>query len=456
MRDKFSAYYVPTDEDLKSLWEKCDFILDANVLLNLYRYPGKARTDLINAFKAVKNRLWVPYHAALEYQQNRLNVIAEQKATFAQVRAILGDVVTKLHKELAAFQLEKRHSSIKPDEFIKGLSQSIDDYLATLSELEAQQQDVFQKNDPIRDQLHDLLTIGDAPKNQKEIDDLLKDAAERFANGVPPGYMDIDKDKQKDPVFTYSGITYERKYGDLVLWKQIIHYAKSKDKRFLVFITDDDKDDWWYRIDSQGLKTIGPRPELIDEIKRLGGVVHFHMYTSERFLNYARQELKLAISDESVSQVADVQASRRTSLRFPATLVENAVAVWLLSRYPNLEKSNSPGLDFVVKAPGNTIGVLVVGIADFPTTLGLLMKTKFAEQNLMHGLITRLHVVAANQGRLGTGAESISSVMNSYFERLGTNTIVTIGDVIAVPPGSTQLVFLPISTHGAGGKLIGG
>jgi len=82
MKKIFPGFYPPSDEDLKELWSKSLFVLDANVLLNLYRYPEKARADLLTVIRKIKDRVWVPYQAALEYQVNRLTVIAEQKEKF--------------------------------------------------------------------------------------------------------------------------------------------------------------------------------------------------------------------------------------------------------------------------------------------------------------------------------------------------------------------------------------
>ncbi|NJM11835.1 MAG: hypothetical protein HC889_08085 [Synechococcaceae cyanobacterium SM1_2_3] len=33
--------------------------------------------------------------------------------------------------------------------------------------------------------------------------------------------------------------------------------------KHIVFVTDDEKEDWWLTIESKGEKTIGPRPELL-------------------------------------------------------------------------------------------------------------------------------------------------------------------------------------------------
>jgi hypothetical protein len=67
MRKGFSGYYRPDEKEFSVLWKKCLFILDANVLLNLYRYPKKARRDLVKVLTLVNDRLWIPHQAALEY-----------------------------------------------------------------------------------------------------------------------------------------------------------------------------------------------------------------------------------------------------------------------------------------------------------------------------------------------------------------------------------------------------
>ncbi len=78
MKKKFFGYYRPNNDQFSELWKNCVFIIDANVLLDLYRSPTELRKDLIMLLKLISNRLWVPYQVALEYQQNRLNAIADQ------------------------------------------------------------------------------------------------------------------------------------------------------------------------------------------------------------------------------------------------------------------------------------------------------------------------------------------------------------------------------------------
>ena len=71
---------------VKCLWETAVFVFYANVLLNLYRYQSSTRDDLIKVLKKLSDRIWIPYHVGLEFGRNRLNVIAEQKKRFSEVR----------------------------------------------------------------------------------------------------------------------------------------------------------------------------------------------------------------------------------------------------------------------------------------------------------------------------------------------------------------------------------
>src|SRR5712672_2979276 len=108
MRDVFPAYYSLDKSKLKKLWAEATIVLDANVLLNLYRYPIQARDDLLSLLGKVSSRLFVPYQAALEYQRHRLDVIASQLKRFEDVRKVLQDVQGRLSGEFGRLQLKKR------------------------------------------------------------------------------------------------------------------------------------------------------------------------------------------------------------------------------------------------------------------------------------------------------------------------------------------------------------
>ena len=47
MRETFRGYYRLKDDDFNQLWDECIFSFDANILLNIYRYPKKPEKNFL-------------------------------------------------------------------------------------------------------------------------------------------------------------------------------------------------------------------------------------------------------------------------------------------------------------------------------------------------------------------------------------------------------------------------
>src|SRR5690606_1035128 len=109
------------------------------------------------------------------------------------------------------------------------------------------------QRDEIREKLEEIIgqCVG-SPPTQEYIAAICREGEQRFAAKMPPGFMDSAKGDGSNSVFSYGGISYESKYGDLFIWKQIIEYSLSDPGRYIIFLTDDEKDDWWLTVDSQG------------------------------------------------------------------------------------------------------------------------------------------------------------------------------------------------------------
>lgn len=358
MRHYFQGYYRPTDEQFAEIWQKAVFVLDANVLLNLYRYPAGAREELLGVLERVSDRVWLPFHAALEYQRNRLQVIAEQKKRFRDVREVLNNAKADLSANLNNMQLKKRHSSIEPDELIVGLDALTKDFFDKLDKQEESQQTVLDE-DPTRLKLDEFFSgkVGPPPVDQESLDSMYQEGEFRYARSTPPGYMDAGKGTDaEDDGFQYGGLAYRRKFGDLILWKQIIQYANDSNLECVVFLTDDDKEDWWWIVDADGKKKIGPRPELIEEIRRQSKVENFYMYNSEQFMRFAKQYLKAEVSDESITQVRDTArlGHLRQSMfggRRYYEMAEQSVLHWLSNGFPQtatIQRDRHSFPDFIV------------------------------------------------------------------------------------------------------------
>lgn len=92
---------------------------------------------------------------------------------------------------------------------------------------------------------------------QEEIYAWCDEGEKRYKDQTPPGFMDA---KKKDSV---------RNYSDLILWKEILKYAKTEAKA-VVFVTDDVKADWWESTDDGNTAF---HHKLLEEFSRQGRVL---------------------------------------------------------------------------------------------------------------------------------------------------------------------------------------
>ncbi|WP_306603007.1 PIN-like domain-containing protein [Azonexus sp.] len=286
MRNLFNGYYRPSDQQFDEIWKTGTIALDANVLLNLYRYSIDTRDRLISILKEFKSRLWLPHQAALEFHKNRLPVIFEQLDAYEKLESLLKNNKSDLEKKFADF---KRHPIIRIDSLASRLEKGFDSALKNLDEhrLKHPQTD----EDSILNTITELFDgrVG-APYDDERLAKIYKDGDIRYSKLKPPGYKDAQTKKD------------DGKFGDLIIWLQMIDYGKQT-KSPLILVTDDVKEDWWLRING---KTIGPRPELISEMQKEASV-DFYIYKTDQFMEYSNKFIKKSISTAALNEVRDVR-----------------------------------------------------------------------------------------------------------------------------------------------------
>jgi hypothetical protein len=290
MIEKFSEYYKIDDTELKKHWEKDIFSFDANVLLNLYRYTPKTRDAFFELLEKIKDRIWISYQAAFEYQKNRLNVINAQKEAYKEIRETLDKKKGEIEAKLNSF---KKHPYLQASELKTQIESAFQSIGRDLDKLEKTHPD-YLAEDPIWERLTKLLDgkVGE-DFSRETLDKVYKDGKRRFEENVPPGYMDLKSKKNEGD---------RALYGDLLVWKQVIEKAKNIESS-IILVTDDLKDDWWYKF--QG-KTISPRPELIKEYK---DETHkrINIYQADRFLELAYKNLKQSTNNEAIEEVRQIR-----------------------------------------------------------------------------------------------------------------------------------------------------
>lgn len=279
MKELFPGYCRKTEFEIKQIWENGIIMFDTNVLLNLYRYSDSTRETILDLISKFSKQIYLPHQAALEFNRNRYEVIAEQEKAYNEFL----EKISQIQKDLQSTNKPPFLSS-KVDKDLNTIFEKVG---AEVKESIGKYSD-FLKDDPIYSFISEL--FAGRITNSYTIDELQKiyiQGEERYKLKLPPGYED-EKTKEGD-----------RKYGDLVLWKQVIDKAKEL-KKDIIFVTDERKTDWWWKIKDG--RNMGPRQELVEEIKTQANV-NFHMYSSERFLSYGQSFLKEKINQHALEEI---------------------------------------------------------------------------------------------------------------------------------------------------------
>jgi hypothetical protein len=285
MKTQFPGYFSLTKQSISKLWDDGVFIFDANILLGLYRYSDATRKEFFSTLFAIKDRCWLPHQAVKEYFDNRLNVISKQEEAYADIVKSMDDMENK-------FKNAHQHPFLSP----RILDRLCKDFEIARTELQKSQSfhtDRINKDDILAEIEKIFCDRVGSPFVDDELSKILVEGEDRYKRSVPPGFRDGRKDDPSDPT---------RKYGDLILWKQILKKVHT-DKVSVIFVCDDRKDDWWLQFKG---KTLGPRPELVKEFVGIGGT-DFHIYSSDRFLEFAGEHFNRTVSKVAVSEMRELK-----------------------------------------------------------------------------------------------------------------------------------------------------
>lgn len=308
------TYKNLTKKDYENLWEKALFVFDTNVLLDLYRLPETASKDLIKILsdKKINDRVWIPFQVILEFFNNRTSTISSQKNKFNEVRRLVNNKIQEIENlysdfkiELDKLQIKKRHSVIDPDtcineELFKEPLGKLNSYISELDKLDEKHIDVTDKDD-LQNQILKIFKnkIGDPPTNN-ELEKIYKEGEERYKQNRPPGY----KDSAKPEIYYFEERKFIQKFGDLLLWKDLIKKAKDESLEFIVLVTGDKKEDW---LQEKRGKKLGVRVELLNEIYSIAETVKiFYICDTSNFMKNAKKLLDIDIKENSIEEINEL------------------------------------------------------------------------------------------------------------------------------------------------------
>ena len=297
--DAFPGYRRPSDSELEDALRTALVVVDANVLLNLYRYNESTRDDLLGLLRRVGDRLWVPHQVMREFWRNRLTVLAGRAAATDQVLAALAKQQRAADDALHQWAKTTALADADRDDLVGRVAALHDELEAAIRSHTPPSPDSpwVPGREPVLDALEALLggRVGAKPEPTRW-NELVKEGKRRVGAKEPPGYLDAGKEESALP---------EGPAGDYLVWAQAVHEAARRGAD-LLFVTGDEKEDWWWRYRSEFL---GPRVELVEEFAATALGRRLFMMRPVDLLRRAAA-LEVTVSDDSVSDVARVSESQ--------------------------------------------------------------------------------------------------------------------------------------------------
>lgn len=252
--------------EIKRLLESEYIIIpDTNVLLNLYRYSPEFSEFGLQCLQEVIDSIYLPATVRIEFGKHC-------RAAFSDMEKRINNAGKNTEQQVAAAR-NKILSSCEPlerlhfpevnvfrselESLLNRLAQTANEFFEERRGLELSSH-YWGGSDKVVELVKGIESynhVFPAP-SQEDIFTWCEEGQERYKKEIPPGFKDA---KSKDGV---------RKYGDLIIWKELLNFARTQSKD-IVFITDDVKADWW---ESENEKRIFHH-KLVAEFEKLDGLL---------------------------------------------------------------------------------------------------------------------------------------------------------------------------------------
>ena len=234
--------YTPSviDEATEAdLWRNAIIVFDTCALLDFYYMTVEYQRIMAEILTYLSDRIWLPAQVMAEYEKNHDSAMLKPKEEKYRAKDIQNNrLVDDLKKYIELWEKQYYHPYLGDDKLnkVKAALNIIEPKIAevkTIVAMEYQERrreiDAIGQNDVLNNVVH-TLHYG-VPFTFAEIKQIVEEGAFRYANLIPPGYKDSE---------TKEGI---HQYGDLIIWKEILRYAKNEN-RDIIWISNDTKSDW--------------------------------------------------------------------------------------------------------------------------------------------------------------------------------------------------------------------
>lgn len=286
----YDKFYLTQERQFK-LFDDALIVFDTSALLDLYYYSEKTQDSIFNTvFEYFKERLWIPERVKFEYIKNKDKVSNKPVLAYeGLLKSRSGsdgeytlkmcnyakdiksgkfkDIENQLKTLKERTSKSDKHPYISEEEYtdiekqIAYFSQNLETFISVMENFNKKFSEIVIgkireieaiEGDKVAETIERMFRVGDEI-SYEEMLKIVKEGELRYRNEIPPGYEDEDEKK---------GLA---KYGDLIIWKEILLYAK-KEHKSVIFVCNDVKKDWY---DQEGKKVA--RFELLKEFNSITG-----------------------------------------------------------------------------------------------------------------------------------------------------------------------------------------
>ncbi|MCC6393527.1 MAG: DUF4935 domain-containing protein [Bryobacterales bacterium] len=350
-----SAVFTSRSQTLTEVLKTACIVLDTNALLVPYGIGAQTLAQVEATYKGLLNekRLVIPAQVAREFARNRVTKLSELHQRLSRRRSQLQPFQQGNYPLLEAVpEYENlRETEDQLDALISKYRQqlgSVIDHLAA-----------WEWNDPVSVLYNRLFPAEAVFDTSKPLEDIRQEHVRRFSSKIPPGYKDNAKDDE--------GI------GDLLIWMTILEVGSHR-KTSVIFVSGEEKSDWWHRSENQHLY---PRYELVDEFRRASTGHSFHIIKFSRLLELFGASTTVVAEIRKEEEIAspEIPLTRHSAAHLRSIEAERAVASWLMQLGFEVSPATSPyRYDYVVEGNGTVFAVDVMSIRN-----PLVLQQRFKE-----------------------------------------------------------------------------
>lgn len=260
-----TTWFIMDSEKESKLWKNGVFIFDTSAIGALYGLIPSSQEVMMGILNKFADRTWIPAQVLYEYMKNREKMIMNPcEEHYQNPKAVINSgLIDSFDTYLMDFENEDFHPNMSTEALdkLKAFRDELNDILKEVKKIikkeHSKQIDRITKikeDDKILDAINNL-PHGN-PFMVSDVLEIIKEGELRYRNTIPPGYMDSG-DKKGTQI-----------YGDLIIWKEVLLYAKDN-KKDIIFVCDDVKEDWYIADEKKKLFT--PRHELLKEFHDVTG-----------------------------------------------------------------------------------------------------------------------------------------------------------------------------------------